>query len=72
MTQLHVDLPEAVSERVAEEARRRGVEPAELVAEAVVTYLAPRRRLGIIGLGTSGRADISERVDEEVAAILGQ
>lgn len=72
MTQLHVDLPEAVSERVTEEARRRGVEPAELVPQAVATYLAPRRRLGIIGLGASGRADISEHVDEEVAAILGQ
>ncbi|HEY5244634.1 MAG TPA: CopG family transcriptional regulator [Acidimicrobiales bacterium] len=72
MTQLHVDLPEAVSERVAEEATRRGVDPAELVAEAVVTYLAPRHTLGIIGLGASGRADVSEHVDEEVAAVLGR
>ena len=55
-----------------EEATRRGVDPAELVAEAVVTYLAPRHTLGIIGLGASGRADVSEHVDEEVAAVLGR
>jgi hypothetical protein len=43
-----------------------------LVKEAVSDYLArPRRRLGIIGLGASGRTDFSEHVDEEVQAALG-
>jgi hypothetical protein len=68
--QLHIDLPETVSERVTQEATRRGVDPVDLVTEAVTTYLGGRPKLGIIGLGASGRSDISERVDEEVAAAL--
>lgn len=31
---------------------------------------SPPRPLGIVGLGASGRSDISEHVDEEVAPIL--
>ncbi len=72
MTQLHVDLPAEVSERVANEAARRGVAPEELVVEVVAQRFSPPRPLGIIGLGTSGRSDISEHVDEEIASVLGR
>lgn len=72
MSQLHVDLPNGMSELVEAEAARRRITPSELVRQAVNDYLArPRRKLGIIGLGSSGQSDISERVDEEVKAALG-
>ena len=70
VTQLHVDLPSEVSEHVADEAARRGVAPEEVVVEAVAQRFAPPRPLGIVGLGASGRSDISEHVDEEIASIL--
>ncbi len=72
VSQLRVDLPDDLADLVTAEAARRHVAPADLVKEAVSDYLAhPRRRLGIIGLGASGRADVSEHVDEEVQAALG-
>jgi hypothetical protein len=68
---LHVDLPQEVSDRVADEAARRGVAPETVVAEVVVARFSPLRRpLGIIGLGASGQSDVSEHVDEELAAIF--
>ena len=70
VTQLHVDLPREVSERVVDEAARRGVAPEELVIEVVAQRFAPPHPLGITGLGASGRSDISEHVDEEIASIL--
>lgn len=71
VSQLHVDLPEDLSDRVSDEAARRGILPSELVGEALVIYLGQSQKpLGIIGLGASGRPDISERVDEEVSASL--
>jgi hypothetical protein len=72
VSQLRVDLPDDLADLVAVEAPRRQVSPADLVREAVSSYLGrSRKRLGIIGLGASGRADISERVDEEVRTTLG-
>lgn len=70
VTQLHVDLPREVSERVVDEAARRGVAPEELVREVITQRFSPPHRLGIIGLGASGHSDISEHVDEEIASIL--
>ena len=70
VTQLHVDLPPEVSERVPDEAARRGVAPDELVIEVVAQRFSPPRPLDIVGLGASGRSDISEHVDEEIASIL--
>jgi len=66
VTQLHVDLPP----EVADEAARRGVAPDELVIEVVAQRFSPPRPLGIVGLGASGRSDISEHVDEEIASTL--
>jgi hypothetical protein len=72
VSQLRVDLPDDLADLVTAEATRRHVAPADLVMEAVSDYLGrPRRRLGIIGLGASGRSDVSEHVDEEVQAALG-
>lgn len=72
MAQLRVDLPPEVSERVADEAARRGVAPKDLVMEVVRDRFAPPPPLGIIGLGMSGRSDISEHVDEEIASVPSQ
>jgi hypothetical protein len=72
VTQLRVDLPPGVSERLTDEAARRGVAPEDLVVEVVAGHFLPSRPLGIIGLGASGRSDISEHVDEEIASILGR
>lgn len=65
-----MDLPPEVSELVADEAARRGVAPEELVVEVVAQRFSTACPLDIIGLGASGRADISEHVDEEIASIL--
>jgi hypothetical protein len=72
VTQVHLELPPEVSERVADEAARRGVAPEDLIVEVVAERFSPPRPLGIIGLGASGRSDISEHVDEEISAILGR
>ena len=72
VSQLRLDLPDDLADLVTAEATRRHVAPADLVMEAVSDYLGrPRRRLGIIGLGGSGRSDVSEHVDKEVQAALG-
>lgn len=70
VTQLHVDLPPEVSERVADDAARCRVAPDELVIEVIAQRFSPPRPLGIVGLGASGRSDISEHVDEEITSIL--
>lgn len=70
MTQLHVDQPPEVSERVADEAARRGVAPEELVVEVVAQRFSPPRPPGMVGLGASGRSDIREHADEEIASTL--
>ena len=71
VTELRVDLPPELSGRVAAEAARRGVAPEALVAEVVAERFLSPRPLGIIGLGASGRSDISEHVDQEIASLLG-
>ena len=70
MSKLRVDLPNGVSQRVADEAARRGVAPEELVVEVVAQRFSTPRPLGIVGLGVRGRSDISEHVDEATASIL--
>ena len=71
VSQLHVKLPPEVSERVADEAARRGVAPEDVVVEVLdARFSEARHPLGIIGLGASGRSDISEHADEELVAIL--
>jgi len=69
VTELHVRIPDDVAERLAARAEREHTTPEELASDAVRSYVGtlPRpgvRPLGFIGLGHSGRSDLSERVKE--------
>jgi predicted transcriptional regulator len=66
-----VKLPDDLDARLRHEARRRGSTVSELTREAIENLLgAPRgkRRLLAAGAGASGRADISERIEEILAS----
>jgi len=64
MSQVHIELPEEVVQRLHDVATSRGTSEEEVAAEAVITYLAPKRRLSLAGMGASGHGDTSERVEE--------
>ena len=69
-----VKLPDDLDARLRHEAQRRGVTVSELTREAIETLLnAPRgeRRLLAGAAGASGRSDISERIEEILAAEVG-
>jgi len=64
-------LPEDIDSRLRQEAERRGVTISELTREAIIEHLGgPGRRLHAAGAGRSGRADISERVEELLGEAL--
>lgn len=66
-----VKLPEDLDARLRHEAERRGVTVSELTREAIEAHLGgsrPRRRLLAAGAGASGHSDISERIEEILAA----
>lgn len=64
-----VKLPDEVDARLRHEAQRRGVTVSELTREAIEHHLGGRdRRLRAAGAGRSGRDDISERIEELLAA----
>lgn len=70
-----VKIPEALDARLRHEAARRGVTISEISRAALEAYLdvpAGRRRLGAAGAGRSGREDISERIEEILAAEVGR
>jgi hypothetical protein len=77
MSVIRVEIPEEVAERLAERARKEHVSPEELASEAVRSYFGPvvssnkPRVLSFIGLGQSGRSDISERAEEILRADFG-
>ena len=74
MQRTTVKLPDDLDARLRHEAARRGVTVSELTREAIETLLdAPRgrRRLLAAGAGASGRKDISERIEELLAAEVG-
>lgn len=64
MTRLTIEVDDKVAQRVAEAAAERGVAPEQLAGEAVAERFPPRRKLGFVGLGRSGRGDLSSRVKE--------
>jgi predicted transcriptional regulator len=71
MQRTTVKLPDELDARLRHEAARRGVTVSELTREAIEALLdAPRgrRRLLAAGAGASGRADISERIEEILAS----
>ena len=71
MQRTTVKLPDDLDARLRHEAQRRGMTVSQLTREAIETLLdAPqgRRRLMGAGAGASGRADISERIEELLAS----
>jgi predicted transcriptional regulator len=66
-----VKIPDALDARLRHEAERRGVTISQLSREALEAYLtAPsgRRPLGAAKAGRSGHTDVSERIEEILAA----
>jgi hypothetical protein len=68
VTELRVVVDDEIAERLVERAQREHTTPEQLAGEAVRSYLGPAavtsRRLRFVGLGHSGRSDISERAEE--------
>ena len=77
MNRTTVKLPEDLDARLRHEAQRRGTTISEITREAIEAHLggragrAGRRRLHAAGAGASGRTDISERIEEILAAEFG-
>lgn len=71
MKRTTVKLPDALDARLRHEAARRGTTVSSLTREAIEAHLG-RRRLGAAGAGRSGSADVSERIEEILAAELGR
>ena len=66
-----VKIPDALDARLRHEAERRGVTISEVSREALEAYLVGspgRRRLGAAKAGRSGATDVSERIEEILAA----
>lgn len=71
MKRTTVKIPDDLDARLRHEAQRRGATIAEISREALEAYLggpSTRRRLGAAGAGHSGGSDVSERIEEILAA----
>ena len=71
MRRTTVKIPDALDARLRHEAERRGVTISEVTREALEAYLVGtpgRRRLGAAGAGRSGSSEVSERIEEILAA----
>lgn len=69
MKRTTVKLPDELDAKLRHEAERRGITISELTREAIEDHLGGhRRRLRAAGTGHSGRDDISERIEEILAA----
>ncbi len=71
MQRTTVKLPDELDARLRHEAERRGSTVSDLTREAIETFLGAqkgRRRLLAAGAAASGRDDISERIEEILAA----
>lgn len=70
MKRTTVKIPDALDAQLRHEAQRRGTTISAISREALEAYLGSpgSRRLGAAGAGRSGRADISERIEEILAA----
>lgn len=71
MKRTTVTIPDALDGQLRYEAERRGVTISELTREALETFLGtsgPRRELEAAAAGRSGRSDVSEHIEEIVAA----
>jgi predicted transcriptional regulator len=72
MKRTSVKLPDELDAQLRHEAARRGMTISELTREAVESHLAGRhggrRRLLAAAAGRSGQSDVSERIEEILAA----
>jgi hypothetical protein len=70
MRRTTVKIPDELDARLRREASRRGMTISDLTREALEEHLGGGRRrvLGAAGSGRSGRSDISERIEEILAA----
>ena len=69
MKRTTVKLPDDIDAKLRHEANRRGMTLSELTRLAIEEHLGGRqRKLGAAAAGRSGRDDISERIEEILAA----
>lgn len=71
MKRTTLKIPDALDARLRHEAERRGVTISQVSREALEAYLAAtpgHRRLAAAGAGRSGRCDVSERIEDILAA----
>jgi hypothetical protein len=71
MKRTTVKIPDSLDARLRHEAERRGVTISAVSREALEAYLVGSpgpRRLGAAGAGRSGEDDVSERIEEILAA----
>lgn len=71
MKRTTLKIPDDLDARLRHEAERRGTTISELNREALEAYLVGgrgRRRLDAAKAGRSGRSDVSERIEEILAA----
>jgi hypothetical protein len=76
MVELRVMVSDETAEHLSERARQEATTPEELAARVVASFVAspaPANGTGgtIIGLGSSGRTDISERAEEILRVEFG-
>ena len=65
-------LDDETAARVIEEAAKRGLTPEQLASEVIEQYVAPvARNLPFVGIGRSGRDDLSEQSEEILRRELG-
>lgn len=75
MKRTTVKIPDALDARLRHEARRRNLTISEVSRQALEAYLGVpdgRRRLNAAAAGRSGRSDVSERIEEILAAEVGR
>jgi predicted transcriptional regulator len=69
MKRTTVKIPDDLDARLRKEAERRGLTISEVTRIALEAHVGGgRRRLRAAGVGRSGRSDISERIEEIIAA----
>jgi hypothetical protein len=74
MKRTTVKLPDKLDARLRHEAARRGTTISALTREAIEAHLGAggRRRLLATGVGRSGHAEISERIEEILQQEIGR
>jgi len=71
MKRTTVKIPDSLDARLRHEAARRGTTISEISREALEAYFggpSVRHQLGAAGAGQCGRSDVSERIEEILAA----